>query len=104
MPSNEPTSIVGGLIRLFWMIVGPVALVLLAVNLATHKRGWGDLMNVAFLVILIALIVARRSDPNSADGTPTTPAQLRNYSIAALVLGIATWFVVNLVGKDWLAP
>jgi hypothetical protein len=59
-------------------------------------------MSVAFLVILMAVIAARRLDPNNAEGNPTTQAQFRTHSIAALAIGMAIWIVANLLGNHWL--
>lgn len=105
--TSTPQSV--GFARLFWMIVGPGVLLLLAFSIATRGQGWFTPVDIAFLVILPLVLAARwyefhHGDPHTATGDPATPADLRKYLVVALPLGLAVWALANLLGNHWLAP
>ena len=103
MSSPHSTSPIGIVARLFWMLAGPAALLLLAFSLAGKQDGWFSSQSIAFLVVLAAVIATRWLDPQTSEGEPTTGAHLRKYSATAVGVGLVAWAVANLLGNHWLA-
>lgn len=96
----------GGLVavaRLFWMMLGPALLFLLAGIIAKNGNGWFAPASIAFVIILIGVIVARWSDPETGYGDPTTPADLPKFTVGTIVVGLITWLLANALGNHWLA-
>jgi hypothetical protein len=79
--SPNSTSGLAPLGRIFWMMVGPASLFLLAIAIARDPSGWFTPRDFAFLFVLAAMIAARllefRGDPHTASGEPATPAHFR---------------------------
>jgi hypothetical protein len=103
MSSPHFTSPIGIVARLFWMLAGPAALLLLAFSLAGKKDGWFSSQSIAFLVVLAAVIATRWLDPQTSDGEPTTGAHLRMFTVMAVGVGLAAWAIANVLGNHWLA-
>jgi len=104
MAINQSSSLVGILARVFWMMVGPAILMLLAYSLTGNAKGWFAPSSIAFLVVLAAVTITRWLDPRTSEGEPTTPAHLRRYTVSTVGIGLVAWAVANLVGNHWLAP
>ena len=96
MATNTRNSAVVALARLFWMLAGPAVLFVLAYYVAHHDAGWADPASIAFLVVLVGVIIARRLDSENSYGDPTTPAEIRTFTTEALVVGIVGWVIANL--------
>jgi hypothetical protein len=103
MASPHSTSSIGIIARLFWMLAGPAALLLLAFSLAGKKDGWFSSQSIAFLVVLAAVIVTRWLDPRTSEGKPTTRAHLSMFTATAVGVGMAAWAIAHLLGNHWLA-
>jgi hypothetical protein len=101
MASNQSTSLLGVFTRITWMMAGPAILLLLAYSLVTNEKGWLAPSSVAFLVVLIAVVLARWLDPLTSEGETATAAHLRRYTLMALGIGIAVWAIVNVLGNHW---
>jgi hypothetical protein len=69
-------------------------------------KGWSSAADVAFGVVLLAVVFARwreyRAGGQTADGQPVTSAQVRRFTIATLGMGIAVWAVTNAIGNYWM--
>ena len=107
MPTQAKTSLPVFLSRIFWMMVGPLTLVLLAFSIVIKGSGWLTLTDLAFLGVLGSLLLARWLEfqggkPRTSTGEPATPAHLRRYAITTIVLGASAWVAANLVGNHWL--
>jgi len=89
--------------RILWMMVGPVILLLLALHIARQRDGWFTLPSLAYLVVLLATFLSRWMEfqcgfPKTATGEPATTEHLHRYALASGTIGIAVWFIANLVG------
>jgi hypothetical protein len=104
MATNQSTSLVGIFARLFWMMVGPAILMLLAYSLTDDAKGWFAPSSITFLVVLAAVTITRWLDPRTSDGEPATRAHLRRYTVSTVGIGLVAWAIANLVGNHWLAP
>lgn len=108
MTTNPPTTpVVPALARLFWMMIGPLVLILLTFVILQMGQGWLTAADIAFLAILAGVILARwlefqGGQPQTATGEPATPAHLRRFIVAALPIGLGIWVIANLLGNHWL--
>jgi hypothetical protein len=87
---------------MFWMMIGPGILSILALTIAEGHQGWFAGRSIAFLFVLIAVTLARRLDPLTADGEPATQGDLRWHVLFTLSLGLAAWVTANLLGNHLL--
>lgn len=91
------------LARLVWFLFGPMLLLVFAILIAEKGGGWLGPLSLAFLAILAMTVLARWLDfrgglARTAEGTPATPAHLRRYVMASLLIGFAVWTIANLIG------
>ncbi len=108
MATHTSTPFLAILGRVFWMMLGPMLLVLMTFMIATTGNGWLTHADFGFLGILVAIMIARwlefrGGNPQTAEGQPATPAHLRRYLIAVVVLGLGLWVMANVVG-NYLLP
>jgi hypothetical protein len=107
MEPNTPVSGSQALARIFWMMVGPVILMVLIFSIADRGGGWITALDIAFLVALGCMILARLwefrgGNPQTATGEPATQADLRKFVALTVAFGLGAWIVANLVGNHWL--
>lgn len=102
------TSFFQAVVRVFWMMIGPLALLLLTFNIVKIGNGWLTAADFAFLAVLGGVILARwlefrGGNPQTATGEPAAPAHLRRFVMAAIPVGLGVWIIANLIGNHWLA-
>jgi hypothetical protein len=90
--------------RLTWMILGPVALLLLAWTIAADWDGWVTAADVIFLAILGLVPLARWAEfrtgrGQTAYGEPVTAADVRRYTAVTAAVGLTVWVAANLAGS-----
>jgi hypothetical protein len=90
---------------MFWMMIGPALLFLLAVAIGREGGGWLTPQDIAFFAVLCGMILGRLlefrgGDPRTADGQPATKAHLRRYAAAVLAIGLGVWTAANLIAND----
>ncbi len=108
MNPNAATSGISTLARVFWMMLGPLALAVLGLHIVNSGSGWFTVADFVFLAFLGATILARwveyrGGDPKTGTGEPATPAHLRRYVLATVLVGLAAWTLANLAGNHWLS-
>jgi hypothetical protein len=79
--------------RVFWMMVGPMALAILAFGVAERGGGWLTGLDIAYLVTLAAMLAARWLEFPAAG--------LRRYLVTAASVGLAVWAGANVIGNSW---
>jgi hypothetical protein len=89
--------------RILWMMVGPITLLLLALHIARQWDEWFALPGLAYLVVLPGTLLGRWMGsrcgfPKAATGELATTDRSRRYALSSGTIGIATWFIANLVG------
>ena len=107
MNPSPPSSELPAVARVFWMMIGPAILVLLTLAVGSKGSGWSTPQDLAFLIVLTAVIFARwfefrAGNPKTTTGDPATPDDLRRYVIGASAIGLGVWIVANLIGNHWL--
>ena len=104
MPARPVTSFGLGFARVFWMLLGPVLLLLLTAGIVTRWRGWVTGPDLLYFAVLGGMLLARwvefrGGESQTADGEPATPADLRRYLLVGTAAGIAVWVAANLLGR-----
>ena len=107
MSANPSNSVLVLLSRTFWIMFGPLLLMVLLANIAFAGTSWITALDILFFATLAGILLARwlefRSGAaESATGEPVTAGDLQRYALGALVLGIVAWVVANLLGNHWL--
>jgi hypothetical protein len=97
MATNQSSSVVVAFARLFWIFAGPAALFLLGFTIARRDEAWFAPISIAFLVVLVGEIGARRLDPNNSYGDPTTTAETSAFTFGALLIGLIAWVLTNIL-------
>jgi hypothetical protein len=104
---NNASSFADLLARIFWMMIGPLCLALLAFTIIRIGSGWLTWADMAYMAVLWGMLLARwlefrGGNPRTGDGQPATPVHLRRYVKSAIPLGIGMWFVANVLGNHLL--
>ncbi len=97
-------SAVGCLPRIFWMLIGNIAL-LMATASVYGSGGW-SIADVVFWLIVGLLIGARYIDivrfkGKTADGKLATMAHLKRYVLMVLLGGVALWAAARALGPGF---
>jgi hypothetical protein len=104
MNTEQITSPTALLARLFWSMIGPLILIFLSIANVKAKTGWISGVDIAFLVILAALVGARwlefrGGDPRTATGQPAEMSHFSRYAWMTLGAGLGVWVFTNLIGN-----
>jgi hypothetical protein len=107
MSTRPMTSSAAFFGRLFWMIAGPMFLMVLALNIAQRNTGWFTFLDLAYFLILVGMLLGRWLEFRSGDamtglGEPATPADLQRYLVTTSLVGLGLWVLVNVIGNHWL--
>ena len=86
--------------RLYWFAIGPLLLILMLLGLLNDEAGRRIGYNAAYLIALAGLPLSRWLEWRSgraetADGTPFTWVQYRQYAILSVAIGLSVWLAVN---------
>jgi hypothetical protein len=103
--STTPMATLFG--RLFWMLIGPLALLVTLYSIVSSGRGWWTATDIVYFVILGGMVLGRwiefrGGNATTSDGKPTTQADLRRYVLMLVTLGPVAWGVANFVGNHLL--
>ena len=102
--AQSRTSALELLSRMYWMIVGPLILIIPGYLILEKGNGWLTPPDIAFLLFLTGMPVARWIEfqygrPRTTTGEPATQADLNRYVIMIMTMGLAVWVAVNLIGN-----
>jgi hypothetical protein len=100
--TDRPTPGYAGFARLYWMFLGPMLLLLVAVSLVKGGGDWLSPQSLAFVGMFVFLLVCRWAEfhaggATTAEGEPATAAHLRRYLLVATLIGSVIWVAANLV-------
>jgi hypothetical protein len=90
--------------RLTWIMFGPVAAVMLLVEIVSHGTGWFTRLDAAFggvvgLMILGRWVEQRSGCATTSTGEPATLEQCKRYTVLVLLGGAAAWVAANVLGN-----
>ena len=90
--------------RLFWMIVGPFALAVTAIDIAGRRDGWLGPSDLLFFLVLAGMLAGRWTEFRSgtaltATGDPASTQDLRRYAWGLCLLGLVVWVAANFIGN-----
>ena len=107
MQTSSTTPLWAVLGRVFWMMVGPLSLMLTVYFIVSSGTGWRTAADVLYFVILGGMPLGRWLEfrggrPLTSSGEPATPAHLRRYVLLVLILGPALWIAANVLGNHVL--
>lgn len=102
MPAAQTTPLRSILCRITWMFVGPLLLVAATIAVAAKRNGWVSFADVAFFLVLGAMLAGRwfefrLGDPQTATGERATRQDLRRYALVMVALGLGVWGAATLV-------
>jgi hypothetical protein len=104
---DEIQSLGAVFVRVFWMMMGPLCLVLFTFSILQLRSGWLTWADVGYLAVLGAMLLVRwlefrNGDPRTVDGKPATWGDLRRYVQTALPLGLGVWILANVIANHVL--
>lgn len=91
----------GCLVRLLWLIVGNVALALIAFAIFHHQGGFAlSFRDLIFWLLVPTLLMLRYLDiryleGKTADNRPATIADWRRYAVGLLAASLVLWLAVH---------
>ena len=93
----------GWLIRVFWLIAGPVALVGVAICLFRYGDGARAALSAGFWTLVLLMIGLRYLDitrfhGTTADDQPASLKDWKRYSVKLLIVSAALWFAAVAMG------
>jgi hypothetical protein len=108
MNATSSTPLLGMVGRLLWMLVGPLALVLITFDIVAHSNGWLTGVDAAYFGALALMLIGRvlefaGGNPQTGDGQPATTRHLVRYLLVAGVGGLLVWVLANAIGNHWMA-
>ena len=102
--SSSTTPLISVFGRLFWMMVGPLGLVLTTYFIVSSGTGWTTPADIIYFVVLGGMILGkwlefRGGSPETQTGERATAADLRRYILMVVIAGPAVWIVANILGN-----
>ncbi|OQX26156.1 MAG: hypothetical protein BWK80_11905 [Desulfobacteraceae bacterium IS3] len=103
VPSQE-TGFLAILIRVFWMMIGNMALGLCAVFITINSIPYFSVYDFIYWIIVVMLITARYIDVKklkglTADGDPATIAHWRRHTVRLILVSLPLWIVSHSLGS-----
>jgi hypothetical protein len=101
---KESTNAVGMLLRLFWMVIGNMVLVMVAVSIIENRQTFLSIADILYVVLVPLLIVARYLDIKffegaTASGEPATIKHWRKYALTTASVAVAVWFAAHGISR-----
>lgn len=98
--SSEPTSVLSLFVRLFWMILGIVALGISVMMILRNRDGLFSVADAIYLVTFPLMIGARyldiaRYQGATAYGEPATMGHWRRYALSVAMGAVVVWLAAH---------
>jgi hypothetical protein len=102
--ASRQNTFAGCLARIFWVVVGNGALVIVALMIAEGAWWPPTWRDAAYWAVVAALAVVRLVDirwldGRTAEGGPATAADLRRYVVGLLAVAAGLWVLAHLAAK-----
>jgi hypothetical protein len=100
--SYDPAS--GCLLRLFWMMLGNLALLAAAYGIVENSAASFGLADVFYWAIVGALLWARYADirymnGRTAEGQPATMAHCQRYAVILVAVSTGLWIIAHVLAR-----
>ena len=105
---QKPSTASGCLARLYWMVVGNIALAILAIAIAEQNWWPPTWRDAAFWVVAASLAVVRLVDirllgGRTSEDAPANEADLRRYLVVLVVAASGLWALAHLAARaGWM--
>jgi hypothetical protein len=101
-PIEKYDSVFSLFVRLFWAIIGNVALLFTAVCILQHKGGAFHTADIVFWGTVAALVLTRYIDikfwgDSAAVNQPVSMAPWRKYAIVLLICSTVIWTLLHII-------
>ncbi len=109
MSVNPPAgSLLVVVARVFWLMCGPMILLLLLFKILSDRNGWMTNNDIVYWVVLGLLPLSRwvefrDGESTTSMGEPATSGHLRRYVVSSVLLGAGAWVLANLIGNHVLS-
>jgi len=93
----------GCFIHLFWLLLGNLALLIVAGRLLFHTGGMFSLLDAVYWLLVVLILLARYADIRyfkgaAADGKPCSLEDWRRYALIFVLWAGLVWMAVHLLG------
>ncbi len=107
MATSSSTSLTPVVGRVFWLLAGPLGLLLALYYIVTSDTGWTTPADLIYFLLLGGMVLGRwlefrGGNPRNSMGEPVTSADLRRYVLTVALAGPAVWVAANLLGNHLL--
>lgn len=101
VPLSSFTSV---FLRLYWMMAGNVAFVILSIYLLLNYSTISFIVDVFFWLSALSLVITRYIDiryfhGQTTENEPATMGHWKRYAIGVGVLSVIVWTIAHLLGK-----
>lgn len=101
-PQIQYDHMQGCLLRLFWTVVGNLALLALIYSIST-QQGFG-LLDAVYWLVVVALATARyleitRYRGQTLEGTPATRHHFQRYALWLFLVALALWISTHVLQR-----
>jgi hypothetical protein len=95
----------GCLIHLFWLIVGNVALLIVAGQILFHTGGRFSVFDAIYWLFVVLILAARYADirffkGTTVDGKPSTLEDLRRHATILIISAGVIWITIHLFASN----
>ncbi len=95
----EPSPSLGVLARLYWMAIGPMITILIAIAVMMKSFEKNAITNLAYWGLVLSVILIRYLDirylkGETADGEPATMKHWKRFCMVHLIVFAALWMVL----------
>jgi hypothetical protein len=92
---------------MFWFMLGPMFLLLIAVGIVNSGTGWLTRLDALYAGVVALTLVCRWLDQRSRsitknEGQPSTTEDFRRYVGSMLLAAAVGWIVANVAGNHIL--
>ncbi len=106
---DQQTTNYGCLLRLFWMMVGNIALFLCGIAIYQNPTGYLSIADALYWALAGCLVAARFADVQyyegtTAEGNPATLADWRRYALLVVIVAVIGWLVIHAARYLFLTP
>jgi hypothetical protein len=102
--SESETSVRAFLVRLVWMLAGPLPLAVCALVIAQRHAGWLTPLALFYFLVLGGMLLGswaefRYDQPMTATGEPASMLHLGRYAIGSNIISLVIWVAANVIGN-----